>query len=539
MSEKEMKKRRVLIVDDEMNIGILIQKLIHWKELGLELIDVLNNGEAALSKIDQTMPDIVLTDIKMPRIDGLELIKRCRDKKYHIIFIVISGYKEFEYAHKAIIYGVENYLLKPIQEEELNEALKKAIDKYERTEKQGISQKKLEEKVEEREKIIKQSFLKNILDQKNQDIEEYPLDFQGSLYRGIDIKLDYIDYRMSDEKQDEIVIKNVINIVEECLHESMDRDLICAKEYLQVYCLFSYNSEEKRLVNEVINTMLIRLQEYLIAMDQYLITIGVGREKNKFENIRFSILESYYAVCNRLSYGTGRLIYYEFVEKNNENNDSVCREEQVNHIKAIINRDLEGFQSQEICKSLREFFSVARLQRQETDMSVYYEIAEQFTDVFFNKIEIPQKNVKKQVLLKCINHSYQISQLSRLLIGTFHEVIAEAYEFAQKKSIKPVRFIEKYVEEHFSEKITLDDIAEILEMNSDYLSTLFKKETNMNFSGYVTNIRMEHAKKLLLETNDTIAAIGENVGYQDSKYFSQQFKKNVGVKPVVYRQLHS
>ena len=241
-------------------------------------------------------------------------------------------------------------------------------------------------------------------------------------------------------------------------------------------------------------------------------------------------------MCNRLSYGTGRLIYYEFVGKNNAHFN---KEEIVSQFKAIIIKNIEAFHSDEIEKTVRSFFSASSSLLTEVDTAVYYEIAEEMANIFYDKIDIPQKSVKKQMLMKCINHSYQIHQLSKLLTDTFRKTIAESYEYAQKKTIKPVRFIENYVEEHFSEKITLDDIAEILEMNSDYLSTLFKKETNMNFSIYVTNIRMEHAKKLLVETNDTVAAIGEKVGYPDSKYFSQQFKKNVGVKPIVYRQLHS
>ena len=122
MSEK---KRSVLIVDDEFHIGILIRKLVHWEELGMECMDVLNNGEAALRMIREQNPDIVITDVRMPKVNGLDLIKAARDAGMRTCFIIISGYKEFEYAHKALAYGVEDYILKPVSEQELNDTLGK------------------------------------------------------------------------------------------------------------------------------------------------------------------------------------------------------------------------------------------------------------------------------------------------------------------------------------------------------------------------------------------------------------------------------
>lgn len=109
----------------------------------------------------------------------------------------------------------------------------------------------------------------------------------------------------------------------------------------------------------------------------------------------------------------------------------------------------------------------------------------------------------------------------------------------ETESAKPVRQAKQYIEEHFGEKIVLEDIAAVVELNPVYFSVLFKKETEMNFSAYLLNVRMEKAKEMLCTTNETIAAIGESVGYRDSRYFSQTFTKTVGVKPALYRKLHS
>jgi two-component system response regulator YesN len=109
----------------------------------------------------------------------------------------------------------------------------------------------------------------------------------------------------------------------------------------------------------------------------------------------------------------------------------------------------------------------------------------------------------------------------------------------EAESTKPIRQAQQYINEHYGEKIVLEDIAEIAELNPVYFSVLFKKETGINFSTYLSNVRMEKAKELICSSNKTIAAIAKQVGYKDSRYFSQTFYKTVGVKPALYRKLHS
>ena len=118
----------ILIVDDEFRIGQLIRRLIHFEELGLELIDVFDDSEKALGAILLHHPDVVISDIKMPGMDGLELVRRTQEAGIASRFVFVSGFREFEYAHKALQYGVEDYLLKPVKEEDLNNILQKLSD---------------------------------------------------------------------------------------------------------------------------------------------------------------------------------------------------------------------------------------------------------------------------------------------------------------------------------------------------------------------------------------------------------------------------
>ena len=297
----QKRKWRVLIVDDEFRIGMLIKKLIRWEEFNLECADIVDNGETAFHVIKEELPDIVITDIRMPKINGLDLICMTRELKKSIKFVVISGYKEFEYAHRALQYGVDDYLLKPITENELNKVLKKICGQFELIEKETKEKLELQETVAESKQIIRRDFLNNIIEQDGQtQMEDDRVPLEGEIYRGIDIKLDYVDYKKYDKKQDRITALKIIEIVERILNPAAEEVLICEKENLHIYCLFNYDDSKAKEIRSRINDILSEIQEYLLGFEQYEVTIGVGREKKEFGEISFSIKESNRAVLNNL-----------------------------------------------------------------------------------------------------------------------------------------------------------------------------------------------------------------------------------------------
>ena len=217
-------KNSVLIVDDEFRIGLLIKKLIHWTELNMECLDVLDSGETAVKIIQEKKPDIVITDIRMPKVNGLDLIKTIRESDINVHFIVISGYKEFEYAHKALAYGVEDYILKPVNEKDLNDALHKIGKKLSDKEIFTKHQTELKRTIDKSNKIIRQNLLRNIIDQReNINLSDIPINMEGELYQGIDIKLDYIDCENMDIRHDTQTVNKVYSLVETAIRKGYKR----------------------------------------------------------------------------------------------------------------------------------------------------------------------------------------------------------------------------------------------------------------------------------------------------------------------------
>ena len=531
------KKRKVIIVDDEFRIGILIERLIHWEELEMECLEVLDNGETAFSSIQEKHPDIVITDVRMPKVNGLDLIKMTRDSGIPVHFIVVSGYKEFEYAHRALTYGVEDYILKPVNGQEVNEVLLKIKRKLDDQEEFFSIHEELKKTAMESSRVIKRDFLKNIIDQAGAvSLADGQVVMEGEAYRGVDIKLDHLRVDQGDERQDRITSERVKDIIDPLFNADLREVLICEKDSQHIYCLFNYDFEKSREVKKLLSTILLKIKEYLMGFDQYEVTIGIGTEKKEFGEIRFSILEAYRAVCNRMRYGTGRLIYFDSISGADRQQDRDRFEELRDEIAASVEAcDRESLES-----CIGELFNNGHVP-ESSDMTRYYELAEKLVDTFYAQLNLNQEEAgsqKKELLEKC-QHCYKLPQMVRLLKQNLGDCLEMLRTLAETRSAKPIRQAKQYVEEHFREKILLEDIAQVVDLNPVYFSALFKKETDMNFSNYLISVRMEKAKKMLTSTNETIAAVGDAVGYGDQKYFSQLFKKVVGVKPAIYRRLHS
>ena len=537
-----MRLKRVLIVDDEKRIGILVKNLIRWTELGMECIGVYDNGTDALEAVRTSSPDIVITDIKMPQISGLELIQRSQKIKEDLFFIVISGYKEFDYAHKALEFGVENYLLKPIDEDELNQVLEKINIKMGQ---KDVLEDKVKQIMTKGNKIIRRDFLRNIIDQSVERIEE-PIDFKGNCYRAIDIKCDYTNYANRSRKQDKLLVDQIYQTVEGSFSNCTEECLVCEKENLHVYCLLNYYVDKKAEFYEALNECVLHMKEYCMQMDQYCVTIGVGAETNRFENIRFSILESYRAACNRLKYDTGRLIFYNDIMQDVEPHlEDVLKEAQESFVKAV-----ETYSAETAVAVIRR---VMDADIEGVDMTEYYELSEKILELLLEHIqdfhtedekierqeELLDKTMLKKEIMDKIQHASDVFELRKLLTDEVRMCIINQKKYLESRSVRPIRVVVDYITKHYGQKLTLEGMAELVDLNPVYFSALFKKEMGVNFSNYLTKIRMDHAKKALIETNESITLIGMSVGYEDQKYFSQAFKKSVGIGPAVYRKMHS
>lgn len=526
-----MEKKKVLIVDDEYFIGKLIYKLIAWEEKNLECVSILDNGEDAIDYIKKNTPDIVITDIRMPGVSGLDLIRETRDTSNKIQYIIISGYREFEYAREAMKYGIDHYVLKPINKDDLSEALDDVIKILGEIENKEAREKRLIETVENSKKIIKSSILKDIIENNDYDNSIF-LNKDSRLFRAINIKLDYENIDQVYKRQDSITVSKVVDIVNKILEVNVGEVIGCNKEFMNIFFLFNYGIEDAKSIGSILNTILSKINEYLIGFERYRATIGVGNEKSELNDIKISINEARYTIEKRLSIGINRVIYFEDLNRGNLSNEYV---DIMNEYNDELKRSMESFDIEKIKYILSEIFrKISDGQNEDMVYQIYDRIYGLFKDYSDEKIEEEYRDI-----LSLLNSCCNLSDCKKVIL----KYVLDCLEYIKSKSegqvLKPIRTMISYIKDNYREKITIEDMAEIVDLNPIYLGSLFKKEIGLNFSSYLIKVRIDAAKSLLIETNYTIAAIGSEVGYKDTRYFSQLFEKTVGIKPALYRKIHS
>ena len=278
---------KLLLVDDEILVREAIAGNIHWKELGYELVSTCENGKEAITYIKENKVDVVLTDVCMPFIDGIELSKYIHINNLEIDVIIFSGYNEFEYAQKAIRYGVSEYLSKPITSYELSEVLinlKKRLDKKKEIENEfkKINKSYFKNLILIQSKIIKNLIMGNELEESRKEIEEYGINIDYLAYRVAIIEIDiYSDSYNTDKdkiKQGDMKSFVIYNISNEII-KRYNAGEVCKGDNNRAFILLWTNSP--REFSNIISKIFEEIQEEVFKFSELTITISIGEDVYK------------------------------------------------------------------------------------------------------------------------------------------------------------------------------------------------------------------------------------------------------------------
>ncbi len=533
---------KVIIADDEDKICQLIYKLIDWETLEMRVEAIAHNGIEALELIQIHNPDIVITDIRMPGYDGLEFISKAKEYSESMQFIIISGYQQFEYAQKAIKYGVSDYLLKPIKKEELTATLTKMRNEY--LERVELLSKEEQMKLSMKNNInkLRLGLFSGVLFQKRmKDItadsinEEYGYHLEEGLFQIITVKLDGIERSYSSNVTflEEKIMKIIRNyFVEYCFDlESYFVNNICI-------CLLNYKSENKKQIRRQCKVLLDELQLQREIFVNLEITIGLGVAEKDIKLMDNSYKSAVWAYEQRLITGNNRVIEGEVIVSTDLVESQLFYDFNRDMNAALERLDKEGV------KAAIRFLREGLKSRPETSGHEILQMAKEVCNVFI----FSMRNNKFPVLtednfidefnanaddLGSINSLYQY--LTDMIISCLEKVI----EDKKQMDTKPIREAKQFIQSNYMKPITLDEVSYKVGFNSTYFSSLFKKETGYTFLEYLSEIRINKAKDLLKETNHSVAVICEQVGYSDIKHFTKIFTKHTNLKPNEYRKLYS
>ena len=513
---------KILIVDDERMIRMGMKNAICWEKLGISNVFTASSGTHALNIIQAYTPEIMITDINMTEMTGLELIERAKELAPQIRVLVVTGYNDFEYARKSLRLNVQDFFLKPIDEDDLSDAVRQQVtylDEIRSREKNKIliertqgstQQNKLEEMM--RTLIHNDNFKEAALTQIN---KKYHFDLNISLRLALIVPELSIDSHPISSNLQSLSVKNIcIGMIdsEEAGITFVDKDGTIAIAF--------FEGKEDKVVLEEIQQLSDILRDELDSKPK----IVVGSTVQGFVKLHISYNDAKYLLNNERK-DIRNIIQSLGVESRNKLFFDVFAELKDIMITSIgsTERVLKSFDTfTKAAKSYNLSKSMTRRCCFELASSTYYSYLENSGDGEILKLD----SLLKSLTTSSKEDASEITRqyISQLLIKgeeNGHELITSA---------------KHYISEHLTEDLSVSNIAEYLYVSPSYLSRIFKRVTKEGCNEYITRKRIEKAKYLLENTNLKTGKIAMMVGYHDINYFSLAFKKQTGKSPTKYRE---
>ena len=528
---------KVLIADDEKKVCKLIQMLCDWKALGMELAGCAYNGLEALDMAEKYKPDILITDVRMPGCDGIELIRRVREKMPSMEILIISGYADFKYAQSALRYGVSDYLLKPIKQNELETTLKKLGERCLQEQARKKASVQLMQYIEDDNQRKRCSLFFDLLlaRQKNPipDREtlnrEYGYHFIPGVYRILILKIDYDPGRYSGQAVQKIM-ENLDEILRGALKEN------CAEMELwqdgdMTYAVCNYSEDDSHLFRQAIRTAVdtIGVKRFQLWSARY--SVGMGPAVRECERLDESLSGALDAVRDRLLEGCEKLLEPVYTKVPGDYSDLE------NDFKAACERGLQLY-DEEILKEAVNRLKSRMLSRKNVSGSDLLGTVKSLGTYMISGSSESSKDERIEEFLRNCDLCFSAELLFQKLEDLVVSLADNARQQQEEETSRPIRLAKQYIINHFTEPLTLEMVAERAGFSSSYFSNVFKKETGTGFNEYLTSLRIERAKELLKSTRTNVKDVCVEVGYSDLKHFTAIFRKYTGLKPGEFRKLY-
>ena len=532
----------IILVDDEEEVRKSIIKQIDWESAGFQVVGDAENGEDALEKIEVLEPDVVLTDIRMPYMDGLTLAEKIRQRYPSTKVVIFSGYDDFEYAQKAIKLNVTEYILKPVNVEELTSILKRIKSNLDEEieEKRNVS--RLRENYRKSLPIIREQFFNDMVHRRLADdlieskLREYDIPITGArkwIIAAIDVEKsdDRSKKTLSLHEEEELIPISVMQIV---------------REKLKSYCRFSLfqSTAEAGMVviaaldDDNTTTGLIDVLGDICKETKRIlevpVTIGIGHSVTGLSKIAGSYQSAVEALGYKAVVGSGITIYINDMEPVGSGKLEFDNSDESDFISAVKFGPDEKIEAVMVRISGKlESARVHYRQQQVYVFGVLNTVIQMIQQYDLNLEEILGGELE---YLSVIGKLQKREEFGEWLLKTarkMNQAINQERDMTTRQVIQQAR---QYIMDNYQNPdLSVEMICRHLHMSPAYFSTMFKKETGQAYIAYLTEIRLNKAVELLNKTDDQTYVIASKVGYQEQNYFSYVFKKKFGVSPTKFR----
>jgi len=531
---------KVLIADDDYPVIEFIMQEIPWLQLNLECIGYAEDGLAALAKAQETMPDLLITDIGMPGMDGLELIQQLKESNAGLRTIILSCHDEFQYTRQAVKLNVQDYVLKESMEiEEISDILEKLVIQLDEERIKTQKSERLLQSFKQNQDVLKERLVSQLLISPMFDelewqteFEKFGVDFSKQAYFPVVCYMNHYDKQFKRFQSEELLMYMMTNVIEEVLY--FYEGAVCFPlGGRELIILFPFQPRYGDGDGEKVGVQKW-LRDSQLALRQYVqIEIAYITGKHDCKTIRalksdiheitdLSDQRFYLPVASITSIES---LYIPFASE-----DLFQYYSQVNDTleKLLLHEAMESVEPT-IAEWFR-FFNERKFHPEELKSFILRLVMDQFMKVR-SSAQYFDFSISKELLHQTVLSAESLKELELWLAAYWKSLLTSISDMSKRSRRLEIVKAQKYVQVHLDKKISLEEVADHLHLNPAYFSRLYKKETQESFITYVTRIKMEKAKEWLEMTNMTIEEISYQLGYDNKSYFNKCFKAIYQVAP--------
>ncbi|MEC0232127.1 response regulator [Paenibacillus alba] len=530
---------KLMIAEDESAIRNGIIQMTNWELIGIQLIGAASNGTEALEMIQATPPDLLITDIRMPEIDGLELVSRMREIRPDCICILLTGHNDFTYAQAAVKAGAFDFILKPSSPEEIIQTLLRAMKAYNKTAKLKDDVTILEERWRQHLYLVESEVIGRWMhapkapgeDRLNQwshfNTKLLPEAFYLAV---ISINIGTVDRFRQRPSDWELIRYSVMNVIGETLSEKLQGRLEVVRDSEHFFVLFQDIINEREIRN-----LFIEAQHNLNAFLDLPSTIGISAACQHINYLHVAYKQAIRALESRFMRGNGEVFFFQ--ELDVATNASLLPEHILREYEQFTLNHLREGQNDLAADGLEEWFRCLK------EAELFRRYAQRYAITFSASLirfieEQPQTDIG--LYGRIVSLAEQIGETDSIdeLQGVMQRILQQAVGSMnlKKKIHRTVQQALELIHAQYASNLMLKSTAESIFVSPNYLSSLFKQEMGINFLDYLHQYRVDQAKLLLMQTDAKIGSVAQQVGYFDEAHFARTFKKWTTQSPSLFQK---
>lgn len=528
---------RIILIDDEPLILAGIASLICWEEHDCCIVGKATNGHTAIDLILDTRPDIVITDIRMPVMNGLELIQACKEKNCEFAFIFLTNLEDFQLAKEAVHLGATDYLVKlDLKPQTLIQALERAKEHCSRME--SHHNKELYALLlKDSRKQLEQNYFSQLLLTPPSDSEfafnpEIDASYRNAYLLLLQMKPEQILFGQTEPYDFQFISSQLLDVVSGIgtRYFSSHAMLMPQKDTMLLVVSPKAESDNEKALSEFCTKVNVALGTYFALTALF----GISQKSRETSQLPQALSEARSAL-GRCYYDSALGISF-YQDQKSRLRQPAQREFNINFLKKSMSAAVLENESQdlkEIFRELSELFAQYKPDKPQA-VSACINIYSYLHDLLQNE------STRENAFPYSIDIAKQLSGLGSLddillwLDSFCEKICAMLAERKEKRSDKFVYMAKRYIHEHYREKLTLSEIAEHLTISPGYLSSTFSRYMNKTVSDYIAEVKIEHAKELIDSGQYLIYEIADQLGFENAYYFSKVFKKVTGMAPKNY-----